>query len=62
MTSFDATLHNPLVCHVFYIGTNFLLLNTFWHEWARIKTICKELLYKVGFKMNTVYMTRFDAT
>jgi hypothetical protein len=35
---------------------------TFRNERSRIVKLCNNLLYKVGFNLNTVYMTRFDAT
>jgi hypothetical protein len=62
MTRFDATEHKLTVSHFRYFWTIFLLLKTFWHEWSRIITLCNELLYKVGFDLYAVYMTRFDAT
>jgi hypothetical protein len=37
-------------------------MNMFWNEKSRIEALCNELLYKVGFNQNTVYMTRFDET
>jgi hypothetical protein len=61
MTLFHAT-HSISVSHVLYIWIKVLLLDTFWDERSRIVTLCNELLYKVGFNLNTVYMTRFDAT
>jgi hypothetical protein len=62
MIIFDATEHNFSVTQLRYIWTLYLLLNTFWHEWSRILTLCNELLYKVRFNLYAVYMTRFDAT
>jgi hypothetical protein len=46
----------------FYIWTKFLLLSTFWIELPRYITLCNDLLFKVGFNLNNVYMTRFDVT
>jgi hypothetical protein len=46
----------------FTSGLLFLLLNTFWHALSRIIALCNELIYKVGFDLYNVYMTRFDAT
>jgi hypothetical protein len=62
MTPFDAK-NTMSVSHFRYISTLFILLNTFWHEWSRIITLCNELIYyKVGFDLYTVYMTLFDAS
>jgi hypothetical protein len=60
-TRFDATEHNLSVSLFRYIWTLFLLLNSFWDEWSRIITLCYKLLYKLGFDLYTVYVTRFDA-
>jgi hypothetical protein len=62
MTRFDATEHNLSVSLFPYIWNIVLLLNTFWHEWSPIITLCNKLLYKIGFDLYTVYMTRFDVT
>jgi hypothetical protein len=59
-TFFDATEHNLTVSHVLYLSNLFLVLNTCCQEWSRIITLCKELLFKVGFY--TVYISCFDVT
>jgi hypothetical protein len=48
--------------NVLYMWTLFLLLNTFCHAWSRLVTFCHELLYILGFEMNTASMTFDDAT
>jgi hypothetical protein len=48
--------------NVLYIWTLFLLLNTFCHTWSRLVTLCHELLYNLGFDLNTVSMTLVDAS
>jgi hypothetical protein len=62
MTLFDATEHNLTVSLFRYIWTQFLLLNTFWHELSRLVKHCNELIYIISFAMYTVSMTLFDAT
>jgi hypothetical protein len=44
------------------IWTLFLLLNTFWHDWSDLVTLCNELRYITSFDFYTVSMTFFDAT
>jgi hypothetical protein len=48
--------------NVLHIWILFLLLNSFWHEWSRLVTICLELLYIISFDLYTVSQTFFDAT
>jgi hypothetical protein len=48
--------------NVLYMWTLFLLLNTFRHVWSRLVTLCQELLYILGFEMNTLSITLVDAT
>jgi hypothetical protein len=51
-----------LFVNVLYMRTLILLLNTFWHAWSRVVTLCHELHYILGFDLYTVSMTPFDAT
>jgi hypothetical protein len=62
MTLLDATEHYISVSYILYIWTLFLMLNTFWHEWSRLVTLCNELLYIISFDLYTVSKTFFDAT
>jgi hypothetical protein len=40
--------------NILYIWTLFLLQNTFWHEWTRLLTLCKEFLYIISFDLYSV--------
>jgi hypothetical protein len=40
--------------NVLYMRSLFLLLNTFYSAWSRLVTFCHELLYILGFFLNTV--------
>jgi hypothetical protein len=60
-TLFHVTEHNHSVSHFRYIWTQFLLLNTFWHEWPRLVTTRNELHYIISFEPQTVSKTFFDA-
>jgi hypothetical protein len=48
--------------NVLYSWTLFLLLNTFYHAWSRLVTLCHELLYIHGFDLYTVSMSLVDST
>jgi hypothetical protein len=48
--------------NVLCMWTLFLLLNTFCHTWSRLVTLCHELLYTLGFEMNTLSITLVYAT
>jgi succinate dehydrogenase hydrophobic anchor subunit len=50
----DATEHNLSVSYFRSIWTLLLLLNTFWHEWSGLVTLCKELLYNTCSELYTV--------
>jgi hypothetical protein len=45
-----------------YVRTLFLLLNTFFHAWSRLVTLCHGLLYIVGFDLYNVSITLVDVT
>jgi hypothetical protein len=76
MNLFEATELNVTCAHVIYIWTLILCLSfplsihqdplfTVEHVLTRMVThyiLCNELIYKLGFDLYTVYVTRFDAT
>jgi hypothetical protein len=48
--------------NVLYMWTLFFLLNMFCYAWSCLVTLCHELLYILGFEMNTLSITLVDAT
>jgi hypothetical protein len=43
-----------------HLDSNFIAEHVL-HEWPRLLTLCKELLYIISFDLNTVPKTFFDA-
>jgi hypothetical protein len=48
--------------YVLYMWNQCILLNTFCRAWFRLVMLCHELLSILGFDLQTVSMTLFDAT
>jgi hypothetical protein len=48
--------------HVLYIWTLILLMNTFWHVWSRLVTLCNELLYNISIDLYSDSKPFFHAT
>jgi hypothetical protein len=57
MTLFESTEQNITFSHVIYIWILIFLLNTYWHVWSRLVTLCYKLLYIISFDLYTVSMT-----
>jgi hypothetical protein len=48
--------------NVLYIWSQFLMLNSFYHVWSRLVTLCHELHYILGSYLYTVSMTLVNET